>query len=199
MDAPDTRSPNEDEVSPNVLIVDDEREVADAYALRLKELSDVGTVYSGENALEYIESEPVDILLLDRHMPGLSGDEVLEELTDRDFDGRIIMVTAIDPGFDVLDMPFDDYLCKPLEREDIRAVVDQQRLILGYQTLGEYFSAESKRAVLRSELPTEKRETHPEYQAIEERTAFLRQRAKRLLEDPSQLFEGFSDIGREGR
>ena len=199
MDAPDTRSPNEDEVSPNVLIVDDEREVADAYALRLKELSDVGTVYSGENALEYIESEPVDILLLDRHMPGLSGDEVLEELTDRDFDGRIIMVTAIDPGFDVLDMPFDDYLCKPLEREDIRAAVDQQRLIFGYETLGEYFSNTSKRAVLFSELPAEKLETHPEYHEIKRQTESLRQRAERLLEDPGQLFETFNEIDREGR
>jgi DNA-binding response OmpR family regulator len=198
MDAPDTHPPNEDEVHPKVLIVDDEREVADAYALRLKGLSDVETVYDGENALEYIEVEPVDILLLDRHMPGLSGDEVLEELTNRDFDGRIIMVTAIDPGFDVLDMPFDDYLCKPLEREDVRAAVNQQRLILGYETLGEYFSAESKRAVLKSELPAEKRDAHPEYQAIKRRTESLKHRADRLLDDSSQLFEIFNDIDREG-
>jgi response regulator RpfG family c-di-GMP phosphodiesterase len=199
MDAPNTHSSNKNEVRPKVLVVDDEREVADAYALRLKGLSDVETVYNGENALEYIEAEPIDILLLDRHMPGLSGDEVLEELANRDFDGRIIMVTAIDPGFDVLNMPFDDYLCKPLEREDIRAAVNQQRLILGYETLGEYFSTESKRAVLRSELPTEKRETHPEYQAIEQRTKSLRQRADRLLDDPNQFFEAFDDIDREGR
>lgn len=199
MDTPNTHSSNKNEVRPKVLVVDDEREVADAYALRLKGLSDVETVYNGENALEYIEAEPIDILLLDRHMPGLSGDEVLEELENRDFDGRIIMVTAIDPGFDVLNMPFDDYLCKPLEREDIRAVVNQQRLILGYETLGEYFSTESKRAVLRSELPTEKRETHPEYQAIEQRTKSLRQRADRLLNDPNQFFEAFNDIDREGR
>lgn len=199
MDSPDTHPPNEDKVRPKVLIVDDEREVADAYALRLKGLSGVETMYDGENALEFIEAEPVDILLLDRHMPGLSGDEVLDELTDRDFDGRIIMVTAIDPGFDVLDMPFDDYLCKPLNREDIRAAVNQQRLILGYETLGKYFSAESKRAVLRSELPAEKRDTHPEYQAIERQTVSLRQRGDRLFEDPSQLYETFNGIDREGR
>jgi DNA-binding response OmpR family regulator len=199
MDAADTQPPTEGEVRPKVLIVDDEREVADAYALRLKGLSDVKTVYSGEDALEYIEEEPVDILLLDRHMPGRSGDDVLEELTDRGFDGRIIMVTAIDPGFDVLDMPFDEYLCKPLEREDVRAAVDQQRLILGYETLGAYFSAESKRAVLRSELPAEERDTHPEYRAIERQTEALKRRANRLLDDPSELFEAFDDIDREGR
>jgi DNA-binding response OmpR family regulator len=199
MDTPDTQPSNEKEARPKVLIVDDEREVADAYALRLNGLADVKTMYDGENALEFIEAEPVDILLLDRHMPGLSGDEVLEKLANRDFDGRIIMVTAIDPGFDVLDMPFDDYLCKPLEREDVRAAVEQQRLILGYETLGEYFSAESKRVVIRSELPVEKRDTHPEYQAIERQTEFLRQRVNRLLDDPDRLFEAFNDIDRESR
>jgi DNA-binding response OmpR family regulator len=199
MDTPDTQPSNEKEARPKVLIVDDEREVADAYALRLNGLADVKTMYDGENALEFIEAEPVDILLLDRHMPGLSGDEVLEKLANRDFDGRIIMVTAIDPGFDVLDMPFDDYLCKPLEREDVRAAVEQQRLILGYETLGEYFSAESKRVVIRSELPVEKRDTHPEYQAIERQTEFLRQRVDRLLDDPDRLFEAFNDIDRESR
>jgi DNA-binding response OmpR family regulator len=196
---PDVQPPSEDGVRPKILIVDDEREVADAYALRLKGLGDVETVYGGEDALEVIDQEPVDILLLDRHMPGLSGDDVLEELSEQEFNGRVIMVTAIDPGFDVLDMPFDEYLCKPLDRENIRAAVNQQRLILGYETLGEYFSAESKRAVLRSELPVEKRESHPEYQTIKQRTDALKQRADRLLADPDRLFEAFDDIDRESR
>jgi DNA-binding response OmpR family regulator len=199
MGMPDVQPPSEDDVRPKILIVDDEREVADAYALRLKGLADVATVYDGENALEFIEQEPVDILLLDRHMPGRSGDDVLEELAEQEFNGRVIMVTAIDPGFDVLDMPFDEYLCKPLDRENIRAAVNQQRLILGYETLGEYFSAESKRAVLRSELPVEKRESNPEYQTIKQRTDALKRRADRLLADPDRLFEAFDDIDRESR
>jgi DNA-binding response OmpR family regulator len=132
-------------------------------------------------------------------MPGRSGDDVLEELANQEFNGRVIMVTAIDPGFDVLDMPFDEYLCKPLDRENIRAAVNQQRLILGYETLGEYFSAESKRAVLRSELPVEERESNPEYQTIKQRTDALKRRADRLLADPDRLFEAFDDIDRESR
>ncbi|WP_256028728.1 response regulator [Natronomonas aquatica] len=199
MDSTNPERPDGSENRPNVLVVDDEREVADAYALRLKGLSDTETVYDGESALAHVEENPVDILLLDRHMPGPSGDEVLEVLTDRGFGGRIIMVTAIDPGFDVLDMPFDDYLCKPLEREDIRAAVDQQRLVLGYETLGDYFAAESTRAILRSELPADRRDSHSEYQAIERRTERLKRRATRLLDDPERLFEVFDGIDREGR
>jgi DNA-binding NarL/FixJ family response regulator len=55
----------------------------------------------------------------DRHMPGLSGEDLLSELVDRDYYGRVVMVTAVDPGIEVLDMPFDDYLCKPVDREEL--------------------------------------------------------------------------------
>jgi DNA-binding response OmpR family regulator len=184
---------------PAVLMVDDEREVADAYALRLEGLCDVETVYDGETALEHVGERPVDVLLLDRHMPGLSGDEVLAELDGRSFDGRVIMVTAIDPGFDVLDMPFDDYLCKPLEREDLRTAVTQQCTVLGYETLGEYFGVESKRSVLEAELPADERADRDEYAAVERRSRRLERRARRLLEDADRLFDAFDQVGREGR
>ncbi|MXR52294.1 response regulator [Halovenus sp. WSH3] len=184
---------------PVALLVDDEKEVADAYALRLRGLCDIETVYDGQAALEQIEDDEIDILLLDRHMPGMSGDEVLERLPETGFSGRVIMVTAIDPGFDVLDMPFDDYLCKPVDREDIRDAVSQQCTVLGYETLGEYFSAASKRSVIETELPEEKRANHEEYQAVVERTERLRERATRLLSDAEELFETFEGIEREGR
>ena len=184
---------------PRALLVDDEREVADAYALRLRGLCEIETVYDGESALETVEESSIDVVLLDRHMPGLSGDEVLEELTDRGFEGRVIMVTAIDPGFDVLDMPFDDYLCKPLEREHLRAAVTQQCRVLGYELLGEYFSLESKRSVIEAELPASEREDSEEYQRLQERSAELAERIGRLLEEPSALFEQFSGVQREGR
>jgi CheY-like chemotaxis protein len=188
-----------DEDLPAALLVDDEKEVADAYALRLRGLCDIETVYDGQTALEQIETGEIDILLLDRHMPGMSGDEVLDRLADTDFAGRVIMVTAIDPGFDVLDMPFDDYLCKPVDREDIRDAVSQQCTVLGYETLGKYFSAASTRSVIETELPEEKRADHDEYQAVVDRTEHLRQRATRLLDDADDLFDTFEGIEREGR
>lgn len=184
---------------PKVLMVDDERRVADAYALRLEGLCDVETVYAGEPALEHLAAEPTDVLLLDRHMPGLSGDEVLERLEERSFDGRVIMVTAIDPDFDVLEMPFDDYLCKPLERADVRTAVEQQCTVLGYETLGEYFSVESKRSVLEAELPADERSSHEEYAAVGRRRSQLQRRVRRLLDDADRLFEAFEAIDREGR
>ena len=184
---------------PRALIVDDEKEVADAYALRLRGLCDIQTAYDGASALSIVADEEIDVVLLDRHMPGMSGDDVLSELTDREYEGRVIMVTAIDPGFDVLDMPFDDYLCKPVDREDVRTAVDHQCEILGYELLGEYFAHESKRRIIAAEVPRDRRQQHEQYRAIEATCQALESRIHRLIEDSSTLFETFERIGREGR
>jgi DNA-binding response OmpR family regulator len=180
------------------LVVDDEREVADAYALRLRGFCDVDTAYGGEEALAVVEESPVDVVLLDRHMPDVSGDDVLRTLDEAGYYGRVVMVTAVDPDFDVLEMPFDDYLCKPVDREDVRAVVDQQRRILAYETLGEYFRVESTRAVLEAETGPERRERHEEYAEAADRAARLESRARRLLEDDAVL-DRFDRVGREER
>ncbi|WP_251343200.1 response regulator [Haloplanus halophilus] len=178
------------------LVVDDEKEVADAYALRLRGHCEVETAYGGEEALSLVDDVPIDVVLLDRHMPGMSGDDVLTELVERGFYGRVVMVTAVDPGFEVLELPFDDYLCKPVDREDVRAVVDQQRQILAYETLGEFFSAEAKRAVLEAETSSERRRDHEGYAEVAERAEQLERRAQRLLSDDSILAQ-FDRIERE--
>ena len=183
----------------NALVVDDEKEVADAYALRLRDLCDVQTAYSGQEALDSVEASTIDIVLLDRHMPSMSGDEVLAELDERGFDGRVIMVTAVDPGFDVLDLPFDDYLCKPIDREDLWAAIDHQRIVLAYEALGKYYGVESKRAVIESEIPVDERANRPEYAEIEERATQLEHRVRRLLDEPSEILDAFDDIEREER
>jgi DNA-binding response OmpR family regulator len=189
-------SGNDSAADVRTLVVDDEQEVADAYALRLRDYCDIETAYSGEAALSTIEDSAIDIVLLDRHMPGLSGDDVLSKLVDRDYYGRVVMVTAVDPGIEVLDMPFDDYLCKPVERADIRAVIDQQRRVLAYETLGAYFSAEAKRAVLEAELGAEKRREHEKYTDVGERAARLERRVRRLLTD-DDILDRFDAIDRE--
>lgn len=183
---------------PRVLLVDDEKEVADAYALRLNAVADVTVTYSGPEALSVVEeSEPPDVVLLDRHMPDQSGDDILRELRESDIRTRIIMVTAIDPGIELLDLPFDDYLCKPVDREDIRAAVDQQCQVLAYELLGQYFGVESKRAVIAAELQSDRLEEHEKFSALDKRATALRDRICRLLPDADELLDTFSGIERE--
>ena len=179
-------------------MVDDEKKVADAYALRLEGVANVTLAYGGAEALDRVDDGLVpDVVLLDRHMPGLSGDEVLEEIRDRDLQTRVVMVTAIDPGLGILDLPFDDYLCKPVEREDIRAVVDQQCRVLAYELLGEYFEVGSKRTVLEAELSSAQLEDDAEFARLRDRSEALEARVRRLLPEAGELLENFSGIGRE--
>lgn len=182
--------------SASVVIVDDEKEVADAYALRLRDRYDVVTAYGGEGALEVIDDD-TDVVLLDRFMPGVSGDEVLRKLRERGTECRIVMVTAVDPEFDILEMPFDDYLCKPVERDDFVAAIDQQLRVLVYEKLSEYFQLESKRAVLSATVPAESLKDHPKYQATEAHAEELKSELRGLLEDFDGLVSEFKEIDRE--
>ena len=184
---------------PRVLMVDDEKKVADAYALRLEDVADVTVAYGGEEGLDAVdEQRPPDVVLLDRHMPGLSGDDVLDRLREMDIRSRIIMVTAIDPGLGILDMPFDDYLSKPVERDDLRAAIDQQCQVLAYELLGEYFRLESTRAVLEAELPPKEIEDHDRLAEIEDRLSVTEERVRGLLPEAGELLSAFSGIDREG-
>jgi len=183
---------------PRVLMVDDEKQVADAYALRLEDVADVTVAYGGEEALSVVEEgRPPDVVLLDRHMPGLSGDEVLAELRDRELTTRVIMVTAIDPDLGIVEMPFDDYLSKPVDRADLHAAVDQQCQVLAYELLGDYFRLESTRAVLAADA-TAATDADDRLAAIEADLDTAERRVRDLLPDADTLLSTFDGIDREG-
>lgn len=157
-----------------VLVVDDERETADLYTDFLAEEYTVHTAYSGEDALEVVDTD-VAVVLLDRKMPGISGDEVLQTIRARDLNCRVVMITAIEPDIDVLDLPFDDYLVKPASREMIRDVVSAM-LVRNTcdDTIQEVVALASKMATLESKLSMPELEASSEYAALEARFTDLR-------------------------
>jgi DNA-binding response OmpR family regulator len=110
--------------SATVLVVDDEAQLADLYTEYLSDAYDVLTAYGGTEALELLD-ERVDVVLLDRRMPVTSGNEVLAAIEERDLDCHVAMVTAVDPDFDLLEMGCDDYLVKPVDREDLEETIDR--------------------------------------------------------------------------
>ena len=82
--------------NPVVLMVDDEKEVADAYALRLKGVAEVTVEYSGGAALTTLEKGLTpDVVLLDRHMPGKSGDEILADIREMDLRTQIMLAVFV--------------------------------------------------------------------------------------------------------
>lgn len=112
------------EKRPVVLVVDDDEGIADTYALWLNDEFDVRTAYGGREALETI-GEEVDVVLLDRRMPAVPGDEVLEEIRDRDFDCLVSMLTAVEPDANLADLDFDEYLVKPVTKAEVVGVVEE--------------------------------------------------------------------------
>ncbi len=179
-----------------VLMVDDEQEVADVYALRLRNSYKTRVAYSGEEALETIDSD-IDIVLLDRRMPDTSGDEVLAEIRKRGYDCRIIMLTAVDPGLDIVDMSFDDYLCKPVEKEDLVAAIEQQLRVRSYdEQLSEYLEVTSKLALLESELPPKEQDKNEELAQLQHRLDQLKSELADVLADVEEIESTFRDIGR---
>ena len=150
----------------DILVVDDESRLADLFAAWLKTDWDVETAYNGESALEQMQ-DSVEIVLLDRRMPGLSGDEVLSEIRDQGYDCRVVMVTAVDPDFDIIEMGFDDYLVKPVSKDELLDVVERVETRSSYEAdIQRYYSLVSKKSLLETEKSDRELEASEEYSEL---------------------------------
>lgn len=155
--------------TPRILVVDDEQNVADAYALRLgTKYDDVITAYGGAAALEVVD-ESVDVVMLDRRMPEVTGDDVLAEIRERELPCHVTMVTAVEPDYDIVEMGFDDYVVKPVDREDLFEVIEK---MLAFDDLGpgakEYYARMSKKQALEEQKQSRDLESNPEYAELNE-------------------------------
>ncbi|WP_123539183.1 response regulator transcription factor [Halosimplex salinum] len=160
---------------PTVLIVDDSRPIADTYAQFLADDYDVEAVYSGEAALEAL-GPGVEVVLLDRRMPGLAGDNVLTRVQERALDCRVVMVTAVAPTADVVDLPFDEYLVKPVGRAELVAVVDEMVRRATYDdALRRFLALASKKATLEARVGDATLAENDAYVRIERRLAEQRE------------------------
>jgi len=154
---------------PSVLIVDDEERVANTYDLRLGSGYDTEVALSGEQAVQTVD-EQTDVVLLDRRMPGMTGDEVLGQIRKRGLECRVVMLTAVDPDFDIADMDIDDYVVKPVDKEELRGVVDRALTISEYnEQMQELSSLKLKRNVLEVELSNKELHDSKQYQQLSDK------------------------------
>ncbi len=182
------------DTSSTVLVVDDETNVADLFATWLAMEHDVRTAYSGEEALERVDDD-VDVVFLDRQMPGRSGDEVLAQIRERGIDTRVVMVTAVDPDFDIIEKPFDAYLTKPITGEELLETTQAMLELHDYdETLQEYFALASKKATLEAQKTSADLVANPRYQEMTERVSELEQAADSAALD---VDEGMSTLFQE--
>lgn len=166
-----------------VLIVEDERELADAYARWLRESHTVHVAYTGEEALDML-TDDIDVVLLDRRLPGIAGRDVLRAINETISECRVALITAVDPDFDILGMEFDDYLVKPVLKADLEHVVDRLVTLQTYDTqFRESFSLANKRRVLEREKPRSALEQSAEYRDVLARLDELRDALDLTLAD----------------
>ena len=113
----------------NILIVDDEKEIADVVELYLKN-DDYSffTFYNGKDALDCIKKEKIDLAILDIMMPDISGLEILKEIRKK-YTFPVIMLTAKTGTMDKINgltMGADDYIEKPFQPLELMARVKAQ-------------------------------------------------------------------------
>ncbi|RDZ40700.1 hypothetical protein C5B89_01735 [Haloferax sp. Atlit-47N] len=152
-------SPDQRAAEQVVLVVDDDEDLADTCRYWLDgERFAVETAYGGAEALCRLD-ETVDVVLLDRRMPNVTGDDVLEEIRERGLDCRVAMMTAVEPDTDIVEMPFDAYLVKPVSESEVKETVEELLVRSGFESgVREYFALESTEAALDSRDVEELRE-----------------------------------------
>ncbi len=201
-----------------VLVVDDENMVAQMYRDWLEDAGfRVDVANGGEEALRKIE-EDVDVVVLDRRMPLLSGDEVLEairsedierldperfegrdeyhitqeyeekdvddvaldtvkkldpviveNLAGQDLDPQVCMLTAVDPDFDIIDMEFDHYVVKNVDRNHLVELVGKLASLGELQDrVRRYQSNRWKKILLGRSMPKPKLEDRDDYENLQE-------------------------------
>jgi DNA-binding response OmpR family regulator len=171
--------PDNDEIS--VLVVEDDRELLDLYAQYLRSEFVVVTAIDGAEALDRM-GQSIDVVLLDRQMPGMSGDEVVTELRDRGYNVPVAMVTAVEPDPEIVNLPFDEYLLKPINPETL---IETTRVLARRASFEQksraFFRIASKKASL--ETGEIDHEESDEYDALIKRMKKLRSELDETIRD----------------
>lgn len=171
---------------PTVLVVDDEQGLADLYEAWLTQDFTTESVYHGRDAIERL-ADDIDIVLLDRRMPGVSGDEVIEHIYDREFDCRVALISGIEPDLDLLDLPIDGYLIKPIEQDELLGLVEDLLGVSGYdRSLKEIHRLATTLSAVEQAASTEELETSDRYRALYQRLQGLREELSEVDRGQSQ-------------
>lgn len=114
--------------------------------------------------------DDVDAILLDRRMPGVSGDEVLTALREQGYDCPVAMLTAVDPDEDILKLDVDDYFVKPVDQEEIREAVATLTARTRYDDeFRSYFATVSKKVAMETNLSEQELASSDAYQTLTEK------------------------------
>jgi len=106
-----------------VLFVDDETEFIETLLKRMKKRNiNAFGVESGEDALVFLDKDPVDVVVLDVRMPGMDGIQTLEEIKKKNPLIEVIMLTghaSMEVAIQGMELGAFDYLMKPMNIDEL--------------------------------------------------------------------------------
>lgn len=120
-----------EQTTARVLLVDDEEDFLKVLSERLKMRGlRVNTSISGEDALEKIEQQPFDAIIVDLSMPGMDGIETLKGIKKAHPDAEIIILTghgSVASGITAMKEGAFDFLEKPVNIEQLLGKIDDAK------------------------------------------------------------------------
>lgn len=144
-----------------VLVVDDEQSIRDGSERILTRMKfQVLTASRGQEALDLLETDSIDIVLLDMKMPGIDGMEVLGRITEMDKGILVIVITGfatVETAIEAMKRGAYDFIPKPFEPDQLRMVVNRAREKLRLTREAEKLDRERLRTL--ADLDTEKTRT----------------------------------------
>ena len=112
----------------SVLVVDDEEGVREAIRLILEDNCDILEARDGPAAIEILQSQEVDVVMLDQRMPGETGTTILPRIHALDPTIVVILATAVrdvPTAVEAMRLGAYDYVVKPFDVEDIARLVER--------------------------------------------------------------------------
>lgn len=104
------------EAPKKILIVDDQPEVCSLVQKVLQRVGyDVKTAWSGEDAVELLKKESVDLVIVDKNLPRMHGGEVIVQARKLHPNVAVILITAFPEPFSLPPERLDGYLAKPFK------------------------------------------------------------------------------------
>ncbi|MFC7135739.1 response regulator [Halobaculum litoreum] len=177
-------------------MAEDEADVRELYADRLATDYDVITAADGEATLAALD-DSVDVVFLDRRLPGIHGDDTLELIRGSGVGVRVAAVTGVGADADLVDLPVDAYLEKPVDACRLRETVDRLVRVARYDDgVRRYYALSQKQAALDGAPGVS--EADPAYRELVRRRGTLRRGIEDLrggLDDADYelLFRGLDD------
>lgn len=170
-----------DSSAARVLIVEDDRELANLYAEWLGQHYDIETAHNGTDALDRLD-ETTEVVMLDRMMAGLSGDDALASIQQTEVDPQIVIISAVTPDFDTVQMGFDRYLQKPIDAQTIHETITRMLTRAEYdEQLRELFSLIEQKTTLEAVKQPALLKSSDEYQSLIERLNTVQTAVESLL------------------